>query len=72
MDKWDSNFRDFLAERDLLNKPEKIWNADETGFQMGSKAGYVIGPSEEKFPTQVPHMSGSSTKALDSYVLSLC
>ncbi|WAQ95791.1 hypothetical protein MAR_028481, partial [Mya arenaria] len=28
-DKWYSNFRDFLAEKDLLNKPERIWNVDE-------------------------------------------
>ncbi|KAH3866237.1 hypothetical protein DPMN_029296 [Dreissena polymorpha] len=63
MDKWYSNFGDFLAERDLFNKPERIWNADKTGFQMGSKAGYIIEQSKKKFPTQVPHMSGSSTKA---------
>ena len=63
IDKWYSGFRDFLAAKDLLNKPERIWNADETGFQMGSKAGTVIGPSRETFPTQVPHMSGSSTKS---------
>ncbi|KAJ8299453.1 hypothetical protein KUTeg_023513 [Tegillarca granosa] len=63
IDKWFSGFRDFLAEKDLLDKPERIWNADETGFQMGSKPGYVIGPSRETFPTQVPHMSGSSTKS---------
>ncbi|KAJ8299458.1 hypothetical protein KUTeg_023518 [Tegillarca granosa] len=49
IDKWFSGFRDFLAEKDLLDKPERIWNADETGFQMGSKAGYVIGPSRETY-----------------------
>ncbi|KAH3834059.1 hypothetical protein DPMN_107377 [Dreissena polymorpha] len=58
LDMWYSSFRDFLAEKGFLDQPERIWN------QMGSRAGYVIGPSREKSQTQVPlHMSESSTKA---------
>lgn len=45
LDNWYSSFRNFLMEKDLLDKPDRIWNADETGFQMGSKAGKVIGPT---------------------------
>ena len=60
--KWFSIYRDFLLEKDLLDKPERIWNADECGFTMGSKAGKVIGPVQRKGSFQVPHVTGSSNK----------
>ena len=44
MDKWFSNYREFLSSRDLLDKGHRVWNIDETGFTMGSKPGKVIGP----------------------------
>ena len=61
MDRWFSNYREFLISKDLLDKPERIWNADECGFSMGSKAGKVIGPvgSQSAAP---PHVTGSNSK----------
>ena len=44
MDKWFSNYREFLSSRDLLDKGHRVWNIDETEFTMGSKPGKVIGP----------------------------
>ena len=47
---------------DLLDKPDRIWNADECGFAMGSKAGKVIGPVNCPRTFQIPHVSGSGSK----------
>ena len=63
MDKWYHNFREFVTAKGLLEKPERIWNADECGFAMGSKAGKVIGPVKCSDSFQVPHVTGSSSKA---------
>lgn len=45
VDDWFQKYQAFLSERNLLDKPHKIYNADETGFTMGSKAGVVVGPT---------------------------
>jgi hypothetical protein len=63
LDDWYRTCTKFLVEKDLMNKPEQIWNADESGYSLGSKTGSVIGPSRTSFPTQVPHLAGSSSKA---------
>jgi len=63
LDDWYSSYRYFVNEKDLLNKPERIWNADESRFNLGSIAGKVIGPSRGTFPSQIPHLAGSSSKA---------
>lgn len=39
----------------LIDKPSKIWNADETGFNMGSNKSKVIGPTRRDLG--VPHIS---------------
>ena len=62
LERWYIGFRNFLTTEELLDKPERIWNADETGFNMGSKTGKVIGPSKAKTPSQVPHCTGGSSK----------
>jgi hypothetical protein len=61
-DKWYSSFREFLSLKGLIDKPTRIWNADETGFSMGSTSGKVIGPTRAEHPTQVPHLSGGHSK----------
>ena len=48
--------------KQLLDKTASIWNADECGFAMGSKAGAVIGPVRTYKSFQVPHVNGSSSK----------
>jgi hypothetical protein len=63
LDTWFEQFTTFVSDLNLMDKPERIFNADETGFTMGSKAGKVIGPTREAYPESVPHVSGGSTKA---------
>ncbi|XP_062571348.1 uncharacterized protein LOC134233399 [Saccostrea cucullata] len=46
----------------MLDKPHRIYNADETGFTMGSKAGVVVGPTRQRYTEDIPHLSGGSTK----------
>ena len=62
MDRWYHDYREFLVTKQLLDKPASIWNADECGFTMGSKAGTVIGPVRTQKSFQVPHVTGSSSK----------
>lgn len=61
-DQWYSAFREFLSSKGLIGKPKCIWNADETGFSMGSVSGKVIGPTRAEHPSQVPHLSGGHSK----------
>ncbi|KAJ8311780.1 hypothetical protein KUTeg_010661 [Tegillarca granosa] len=68
-DIWYGKFRDFLKALNLLDKPNRIYNADETGFSMGSKAGKVIGPQWLK---QVPHISGGRSKERYSVMFTAC
>lgn len=46
----------------MLHKPQCIYNADETGFNLASKAGKVIGPTRSSQNTSVPHVSGGHSK----------
>ena len=63
MDSWYGTFRDFLISHGLIDKPSRIWNADETAsFSMASNAGKVIGPARSKTSSHVPHVSGGSSK----------
>ena len=60
IDNWFLDFRDFLTAIGIIDKPAQIYNADETGFIMGSKAGKVIGPARRSSP--VPHVSVSKDR----------
>ena len=62
IDNWQSGFLNILISKDILGKPSQIWNADESGFCMGSKGGKVIGPIKDKMSYQVAHVTGSSSK----------
>ena len=62
MDAWFERYKVILSERDMLDKPHEIWNADETGFTTGSKAGKVIGPYRSNYSHDIPHVSGESFK----------
>ncbi|XP_071799787.1 uncharacterized protein [Asterias amurensis] len=59
---WFDSYREFVSDLQLLDKPHRVWNADETGFQMGSKSGHVIGPTKSEYPSSLPHLSGGSSK----------
>lgn len=54
-DKGYSGYRDFLISIRCLDKPSRIWNADVTGFNMGSNKAKVIGPSRRN--VAVPHIT---------------
>jgi hypothetical protein len=62
VDLWFEEFAAFLSSKHLLDKPQRIWNADESGFSMGSKPGSVIGPNRASNPEPIPHLSGGATK----------
>ena len=61
---WFENYRKFVSELHMLDKPHRIYNADESGFSMGSKASTVIGPTKGEYPRNVPHLCGQTKKRL--------
>ena len=63
-DRWYSSFRDFLISKNLIDKPSRIWNADETGFNMGSNKSKVIGPARV---TRVPHVTAGKQRLTVMY-----
>lgn len=67
IDKWYSNFRDFLVSKKLLDQPAQLWNADETGFSMASKATRVIGPARGS-KTHVPHVTAGKERLTVMFV----
>ncbi|KAK3086373.1 hypothetical protein FSP39_017497 [Pinctada imbricata] len=60
VDRWYISFRKFLSSKGLIEKPAQIYNADETGFTMGSRAGKVVGPASRSAP--VPHVTSSKDR----------
>lgn len=42
LDKWFCDFEVFLNQHDLLNKADRIWNADESGFPLQQRGGKVM------------------------------
>ncbi|KAH3800455.1 hypothetical protein DPMN_154088 [Dreissena polymorpha] len=48
-----------------LDKPGCIWNADGTGFNMGSNVTKVIGPSERN--CHVPHITAGKQRLTVMY-----
>ncbi|XP_045177895.2 jerky protein homolog-like [Mercenaria mercenaria] len=64
LDKWFASYYKFLSELHLLDKPHRVYNADESGFSMGSKASVVIGPTKKEYPDNLPHLCGQTKKRL--------
>ena len=44
LDKWFFEFEQFLFQHDLLEKPNRIWNCDESGYPLCPKSGKVLAP----------------------------
>lgn len=44
-----------------MDKPDKIWNADETDFSVGSVASKVVG-STSSTQSQIQHIAGGHSK----------
>ena len=65
MDKWYSDYEQFLLIHELYDKPDQIWNADESGFFLCPKSGKILGPKGEK---HVYHVTGSSKQQITTLV----
>ena len=65
MDKWYSDYEQFLLIHDLYNRPDQIWNADESGFPLCPKSGKILAPKGEK---HVYHVTGSSKQQITTLV----
>ena len=46
--KWFDEFELFLREHQLTDKAERLWNADESGFPLQHRSGYVLAPRGAK------------------------
>ncbi|WAR12712.1 hypothetical protein MAR_026892, partial [Mya arenaria] len=65
IDEWYSKYRNFLISIDCLDKPSHIWNADESGFNMGSASVKVIGPTRRDLA--VPHITAGKQRLTVMY-----
>lgn len=48
MDTWFQDFETFLKSNNLVDKADRIWNADESGFPLQHKSGKVMAPRGAK------------------------
>lgn len=44
LEKWYTDFEQFLLCNNIHNKPDRIWNCDESGFPLCPKSGKVLAP----------------------------
>ena len=65
MDKWYSDYEQFLLIHDLYDRPDQIWNADKSGFPLCPKSGKILAPKGEK---HVYHVTGSSKQQITTLV----
>ena len=65
MDKWYSDYEQFLLIHDLYDRPDQIWNADESGFPLCPKSGKILAPKGEK---HVYLVTGSSKQQITTLV----
>ncbi|WAR05559.1 hypothetical protein MAR_020928 [Mya arenaria] len=63
-DKWYACFKEFLISKNLIDKPSRIWNANETGFSMSSNKSKVIGPTRV---SRVPHITAGKERLTVMY-----
>ena len=64
LDEWFDKYYKFVSGLHLLDQPSRIYNADESGFSMGSKPSSVIGPTKVNCPRNPPHLCGQTKKRL--------
>lgn len=64
LDEWFDKYKKFVSQLHLLDQPQRIYNADESGFSMGSKPSSVIGPTKKNCPSNPPHLCGQTKKRL--------
>ena len=61
LDKWFHEFEQFLLQHDLLDKPNCIWNCDESGFPLCPKSGKVLAPQGAR---NVYHITGNNKQQI--------
>lgn len=66
IDDWFSKYEIFILDNELLDKPEHVYNTDETGFTVSCKSGKVIGPSKHAHAGPVHQVSGGKSKERNS------
>ena len=65
LDKWFSDYEQFLLKHELIDQPMLIWNCDESGFPLCPKSGKVLASTESKHLYQVK----IATWSLDRYIV---
>ena len=53
LDKWFSEFEQFLLKYEIIDQPMLIWNCDESGFPLCPKTAKVLAPTGAKSLYQV-------------------
>ena len=61
LDKWFYEFEQFLLQHDLLDKPSRICNCDESGFPLCPKSGKVLAPQGAR---NVYHITGNNKQQI--------
>ena len=61
LDRWFAEFEQFLLQHDLLDKPFRIWNCDESGFPLCPKSGKVLALQGAR---NVYHLTGNSKEQI--------
>ena len=64
LDTWFEDFGEFLKSHGLLNKANRIWNADESGFPLQHRSGKVMAPRGSKSVYSVSSSSKEQITAL--------
>ena len=49
LSRWFDDFHIFLQEHNLIDKAERLWNADESGFPLQYRSGKVLSPHGSKY-----------------------
>ena len=61
MNKWYTDYEQFLLVHNLIDKPHNIWNCDESGFSFCPKSGKVLAPYGTKTVYHVSSGKGQIT-----------
>ena len=54
LDKWFNVFEECLKEHGILDRADRIWNCDESGFHLCHRSGRVLAPFERRTCSGLP------------------
>lgn len=63
-------FRECLQSKGLIDQSARIWNADDTGFNIGGNKNKVIGPTRRDL--NVCHIVSVESRSIDAIIFSTC